>query len=323
MSPSISGIHHITALASDPQANLSFYTETLGLRLVKRTVNFDDPGTYHLYYGDETGSPGTILTFFPWPGARRGSRGVGQATVTAFSVPTGSLGFWQERFAARGVPHEAPHPRFEEEVLTFLDPDGLKLELVAHAGAEERVPWSGGGVAERHAVRGFFGTTLLQRNLAPTAEVLTTGMGLTAVATAGQRSRYAAAAGRAGSVVDLLLRPDGERGRIAAGTVHHVAFRVADDAAQGEMQGHLETLGILTTEVKDRQYFRSIYFREPGGVLFEVATDSPGFAIDEPVATLGQALQLPPWLEAQRTRIEPALPPLTLHTEPVATAGAR
>lgn len=307
----IAGIHHVTALAGDPQTNVDFYAGVLGLRLVKRTVNFDDPGTYHLYYGDESGRPGTILTFFPWPLARRGSRGTGQATVTAFSVPEGSLGWWAERLSAQGVVTDDPAERFDEEVLTLLDPDGLKLELVAHASAASVAPWGHGPVPERYALRGFHGVTLSEAELGPTAALLSEGMGLAPAGEAGPRYRFAAAGGGAGSRVDVVESPGTPRGLIAAGTVHHVAWRVPDDAAQEAWRRTLSARGLGVTPVLDRQYFHSIYFREPGGVLFEMATDPPGFTLDEPIEHLGEALRLPPWLEPQRRRIEGSLPALT------------
>jgi len=317
----ILGIHHVTAIASDPQTNVDFYAGVLGLRLVKRTVNFDDPSTYHLYYGDETGRPGSILTFFPWPGARRGSRGGGQATVTSFSVPEGSLGYWHERLSSRGVVHDDPSERFDEEVLTLLDPDGLKLELVTHAGAADLEPWAGGPVPERHALRGFHSVTLAENDPAVTTGLLADGMGFRPAGELGPRSRFEVGAGGLGTRVDVVATGEG-RGRIAAGTVHHVAFRVADDAAQLAWQRRLSDLGQQVTEVRDRQYFRSIYFREPGGVLFELATDPPGFTRDETVAELGTGLKLPPWLEPHRERIAGVLPPLDVASSSPAETAA-
>ncbi len=317
MNEQIAGIHHVTAIARDPQANYDFYSGVLGLRLVKKTVNFDDPGTYHFYYGDETGTPGTILTFFPWPMARLGSRGAGQATVTAFSVPEGSLGYWSERLASLGVEAESPHPRFDEEVLTFRDPDGLLLELVARAG-DPRTPWAAGPIPERFAARGFYNVTLSEWNPAVTAELLTGTMGFRLVAEEGGRMRLDSGSGGAGSRVDLLATPSAARGVISAGTVHHVAFRTASDAEQLAWQGKLAERGLHVTPVQDRQYFHSIYFREPGGVLFEIATDPPGFTLDEPVAELGSGLKLPPWLEPSRERIAAVLPALDQKAAPAA-----
>ncbi|MEE8525507.1 MAG: ring-cleaving dioxygenase [Thermoanaerobaculia bacterium] len=311
MNEKIAGIHHVTAIATDPQQNVDFYTGALGLRLVKKTVNFDDPGTYHFYYGDGSGHPGTILTFFPWPSARRGSRGSGQATVTSFSVPEDSLGFWTRRLEKLGIVVEEPKPRFDEEVLTFYDPDGLKLELVAHAGgADGGEPWSGGPVPAEHAIRGFHGVTLSERSLDPTARLLTEIMGYQAAGERRNRYRFEVEAGSVGRRIDILHTPDTGFGQIAAGTVHHVAWRVPDEAAQSAWSEALVREGLHPTEVKDRQYFKSIYFREPGGVLFEFATDPPGFLRDEELANLGTGLKLPPWLEPHRDRIEKALPPV-------------
>ncbi len=311
----ITGIHHVTAIATDPQRNLDFYAGVLGLRLVKKTVNFDDPGTYHFYFGDEAGSPGTILTFFPWPTARRGSRGSGQATVTSFSIPDGSLGFWIERLAQHGVVAEEPKERFDEEALAFYDPDGLKLELVAHAEGGGGEPWTGGSVPAAHAIRGFHSVTLAESDLEGTARLLTDTMGLRSASDRGNRFRFAAGDGTVGRRVDVLHTPGNGVGRIAAGTVHHVAWRVPDDRAQAAWRERLAGEGLHPTEVKDRQYFKSIYFREPGGVLFELATDPPGFARDEDRESLGTHLKLPPWLEPHRERIEGVLPAVTAPAE--------
>jgi glyoxalase family protein len=319
----IAGIHHVTAMASDPQANVDFYSGVLGLRLVKKTVNFDDPGTYHLYYGDEVGHPGTILTFFPWPMARRGVQGAGQATVTSFSVPQGSLGWWKNRLDSLSVPHEDPHPRFDGEVLTLLDPDGLRLELVTRETPENdgRAPWTGGPVPAEQAIRGFDGVTLTEWNPEVTAEVLTGTLGFRPAGQEGDRFRFEAGTGPGASRVDVLAAPASTRGRISAGTVHHVAWRAADEADQLAWREAVEESGLGVTPVLDRQYFRSIYFREPGGVLFEIATDPPGFTRDETVESLGTALKLPPWLEPERKRIEAVLPPIEVR-EPVKAGGA-
>jgi len=314
MNDTLGGIHHVTAIATDPQRNLDFYNGVLGLRLVKKTVNFDDPGTYHFYFGNEEGEPGTILTFFPWPMARRGSRGTGQTTATAFSVPEGSLGFWAERLSSEGVVAEDPKTRFAEEVLTFLDPDGLKLELVAHAEAGERPAWEAGGIAEAHAIRGFHGVTLAERELEPTARLLTETLGYRRVAESGDRTRFEAAGGGPAAIVDVLHQPGEAPGHVAAGTIHHVAFRTPSDAEQGAWLRRLAGEGHHVTPVQDRQYFHSIYFREPGGVLFEIATDPPGFALDESLDALGTGLELPPWLESRRSELEQSLPEVTLAT---------
>ena len=292
MDQRIEGIHHITAIATDPQKNVEFYSGVLGLRLVKKTVNFDDPGTYHLYYGDELGRPGTILTFFPWPQARRGSRGVGQATVTSFSIPEGSLGFWQERLKRHGVIAEEPIERFEEEAIALYDPDGLKLELVAHAGGGEGRPWEGASIAVEHAIRGFHSATLTLRRTEATAQLLTEVMGLQPEGELANRLRFQGE-DAAGSRIDLLRSPEAGFGQVAAGTVHHVAWRVPDVEAQAAWRTNLTEAGLQPTKILDRQYFQSIYFREPGGVLFELATDPPGFGIDEAPEELGTGLRLP------------------------------
>jgi len=318
----LAGIHHVTAIATDPRTNLQFYTEVLGLRLVKKTVNFDDPGTYHLYFGDERGRPGTILTFFPWPLARRGSRGAGQATVTSFSVPQGSLGWWLDRLEKQGVVHEDPVERLDEEALVFLDPDGLKLELVAHEGADDREPWGGSPIPAGRAVRGFHSVTLSERGYEATARLLTEILGFRKVAEAGHRFRFDTGPGGAGARVDVLCTPDAPHGRVAAGTLHHVAFRVADDEDQVAWRERLAGRDLDVTPVLDRQYFHSVYFREPGGVLFELATDPPGFTLDETVEDLGTGLKLPPWLEPHRERISGALPDLTAaRARPSGSAG--
>ncbi len=307
----IVGLHHVTAIASDPQKNLDFYTQVLGLRFVKRTVNFDDPGTYHLYFGDDAGSPGTILTFFPWSGAARGHAGAGEVTKTAFNVPAASLEYWQERLSDQGLLVEHTGKRFEEQVLTFPDPDGMKIEIVAHADAGPVNAPRFASVPPEHAIRGFFGVTLLEHRADLTAGILKV-MGFRKIAEEGTRLRFSAASQALGNHIDLLVDPNAKFGRQGAGSVHHSAFRAKDDAAQKqwreEIARHLEV-----TPVLDRTYFHSIYFREPGGVLFELATDPPGFCFDEPAESLGEELRLPQWLEKRRTWIEQRLLPITPH----------
>jgi glyoxalase family protein len=315
MEQPILGIHHVTAIASDPQRNLDFYTELLGLRLVKRTVNFDDPGTYHFYFGDDAGSPGTILTFFPWPMAARGSPGVGQVTVISFSVPEHSLSYWEQRLRSAGAPVERSGKRFDDEVLAFADPDGLKLEMVSHAGAREPRAQRRATVPEEHAIRGFYAVTLSEQGFETTAEVLRT-MGFRAVAEQGNRFRFDVGEGGPGARVDVLCLAEARYGKISAGTVHHVAWRVANDESQRVWRQRLVERHLNVTPVIDRCYFHSVYFREPGGVLFELATDPPGFAIDEPADRLGDSLKLPPWLEPHRKEIEGALPPIQIHNSP-------
>jgi glyoxalase family protein len=304
------GIHHITAVSGEIDRTLDFYRRVLGLRFVKRTVNYDDPGTYHLYFGDEVGRPGTILTFFPWPGGHRGRQGLGQTAVTAFLVPEGSLGFWVERLVAAGIPHDGPVRRFDEQVLSFADPDGMLLELVARADAPAGA-WQGGTVPAEHAIRGFHGITLWVNGDPGTQALLTGLLGFRVAAEADGRTRLAGSA-PVGNVVDLRQVGGFWRGAGGVGTVHHVAFRAADDAAQDDVRRRLIDQDVRATPVQDRQYFRSIYFREPGGVLFEVATDGPGFTTDESPAELGTGLRLPAWLEPDRAAIEQALPPITL-----------
>ncbi|PYM04775.1 MAG: ring-cleaving dioxygenase [Candidatus Rokuibacteriota bacterium] len=304
------GIHHVTAICGDPQANVDFYASVLGLRLVKRTVNFDDPTTYHLYYGDEVGHPGTILTFFPWPGAPRGVRGTGQTTATAFAVPPGSLDWWTDRLARSANRFEKTEERFGERVLPLRDPDDLAIELVERRDAAERPWWEAGPVTAPYALRGFHGVTLTLEGYERTAALLTDVMGLEPAGQQENRWRYAAAQRGAGAMVDLICAPGLRAGRVAVGTVHHVAFRCATDAEQTAWQRRLADAGMNVTPVLDRQYFRSIYFREPGGVLFEIATDPPGFTRDEAPEALGNTLRLPPWLEPRRTYIEDRLPRL-------------
>ncbi len=306
----IPGIHHVTAIASDPQENLDFYTGFLGLRLVKLTINFDDPGTYHLYYGNERGSPGTILTFFPWPGAPRGRKGTGQSTSVAFAIPEGSLNFWIDRLKASHIQFDGPSRRFDEQVLAFHDPHQLQLELIATSTGAE--PWSRGSVPAEHSVRGLHSVTLSEQNCQLTTAFLTGVMGFRQAGEAGNRLRYVAGAVESGCAVDLLCAPELRRGMVAVGTVHHVAWRSADDADQLAWRQEIIAGGYDVTEVLDRNYFHSIYFHEPGNILFEIATDPPGFTVDEPLNELGQHLKLPPWLEPQRTRIEGMLPALKL-----------
>lgn len=309
----IVGLHHVTAIASDPQQNLDFYTQVLGLRFVKRTVNFDDPGTYHFYFGDDAGSPGTILTFFPWPHAAPGATGLGEVTRTAFSVPAGALEYWADRLTAHKIPLERTGTRFLEEVLTFADPDGMKIEIVTHADAGNANASRFASVPRHYAIRGFFGVTLYERQEKETAAILNI-MGFHKVAEEGNRLRFAAPGDALGNHIDLLIDPAGTYGRPGAGSVHHIAFRAKDDAAQREWQQqiaeHLEV-----TPVLDRTYFHSIYFREPGGVLFELATDPPGFSLDEPIESLGEELRIPEWLEPRRDSIEKKLAPITLHKD--------
>jgi glyoxalase family protein len=293
----IPGIHHVTAIAGDPQANYDFYAGFLGLRLVKKTVNFDDPGTYHFYFGDHVGTPGTIMTFFPWPGAHRGRIGTGQVAATSFAVPAGSLGYWTDRAKSFGVELGMPLTRFGENGISLVDRDGLQLELIEVEGTGREI-------------QGFHSVTLSEEGFERTARLLGGTMAFRKAGEEGNRFRFVAGGGGRASIVDVLCMPDGNRGLQGAGTVHHVAFRTPDDESQQRWRGELAAAGMNVTPVMDRNYFRSIYFREPGGVLFEIATDPPGFAVDEPVEQLGSSLKLPQWYEPMREKIEKVLPKL-------------
>jgi glyoxalase family protein len=312
MTPTITGIHHITAIAGDPQRNLDFYTTVLGLRLVKLTVNFDDPGTYHFYFGNEEGTPGSILTFFPWPDARRGTVGSGQLTATTFAIPVGSLPYWRTRLSEDGRTVTDAGERFGESVLAVTDPDGLPLELVATAQASPAAAWKQAPVDPEHAICGFHSATLSEEGYEETARLLAEAMGFALVGNEGNRFRYQAGTGGAGASVDLLCVPGGRLGRLGTGTVHHIAWRTPSNEQQLQWRHELAGLHYNVTPVIDRTYFHSIYFREPGGVLFEIATDPPGFAIDEPKEHLGERLLLPPQYEPDRAALERALPRLTL-----------
>ena len=315
MNSEIPGLHHVTAIASDPQRNLDFYVVLLGLRFVKRTVNFDDPGTYHFYFGDRRGTPGTILTFFPWPGARRGTRGTGQIEATAFAIPPASMGYWLERLKQQRVAAERTSPRFGEEGIRLVDPDGLLIELIAsrsHGGGE---PWADSPVPAEHGLRGFHSVSAALEGYERTARLLTETFGYRLIDESGNRFRFASPDESApGRIVDLLCQPDTAIGRVAAGSVHHIAFRAKDQAEQLQWREHLVDLGYNVTPVIDRTYFHSIYFREPGGVLFEIATEPPGFTLDEKLDELGTHLRLPPLMESARSQIEQILPPIRVPT---------
>lgn len=304
------GIHHITAVAGDPQKNLDFYAGSLGLRLVKKTVNFDDPSVYHLYYGDETGNPGTILTFFPWSHLQQGHPDQGQAIAISFSIPTGSVSFWTNHLEEQGVDYIEPFTRFGKEVIGIQDPDGLHLELIADPVADETDGWNGGPIPGEHAIRGIHGITLAEDDFRPTGELLTEQLGFSEIEREHDRVLYRTE-NKFGATVEIIdnAQLDGRPGK---GTVHHVAFRAKDDAEQSGIRKELLNKGYHVTDVKDRQYFRSVYFHEPGGVLFEIATDEPGFATDETVDELGTTLKLPSWLEERRDLIEADLPKLVM-----------
>jgi glyoxalase family protein len=310
-------IHHITAIAGDPQRNLDFYAGMLGLRLVKLTVNFDDPGTYHLYYGDEIGRPGSLLTFFPWPGGRRGRQGTGQIATVALAIPPASLGFWIERLVTHGIKYEGPTRRFDEQVLGFSDPDGMLVELVVTLRVTSVSPWSEGPLPAEHAVRGLHGATIWEDRDAGSGDFLTRTLGFSAAGEEPNLRRFEAGGTGIGTVVNLRRTPGFWRGAGGVGTVHHMAFRAASDQAQLDKRAEIEAQGLGITPVIDRQYFHSVYFQEPGGVLFEIATELPGFTIDEAAAELGTHLKLPPMYEATSSQIEQVLPPLRLpHAQP-------
>jgi glyoxalase family protein len=305
MATMIKGIHHITAIAGDAKRNFDFYTKVLGLRFVKRTVNFDDPQTYHFYFGDRQGTPGTILTFFPWGSAvRQGRRGASMATEIGYAVPEGSLDFWLERFKAHNIIYNNPAEKFGEKYLTFLDPDGLKLELIETNQPDPRQGYATGEVKEEVATKGFYNTTLTLNDIKPTAGILTEVFGYTLIDKQVNRYRYATTASETANIIDLVELPAEQRGIVAGGTVHHVAFRVKDDEAQMEMREKILAKGLNITPQIDRNYFHSLYFREPGGVLFEIATDNPGFMVDEPLEALGTHLKLPTQFEPHREAIE-------------------
>ena len=312
----VDGIHHVTAIASDPQRNLDFYAGLLGLRLVKRTVNFDDPGTYHFYFGDETGSPGSLLTFFPWPGAHRGRPGPGQVAVCSFAILTAAIGFWIERMVRYAIRYEGPEIRqigtdVPERVISFKDPDGMLLELVGTDAARDRSAWAQApGISADNAIRGFHSVTLWVEHSEKTVQTLVETLGFSHTAEAGSTLRLSAGGGGPGMIVQVRTTGAFVPGVSGAGTVHHVAWRVPDDQAQLAMRFRVASAGLGPTPVIDRTYFHSVYFREPAGVLYELATDSPGFAIDEPVERLGERLMLPPEYEPHRTQIEAVLPPV-------------
>jgi glyoxalase family protein len=311
MTRQILGIHHITAIAGDPHTNLDFYAGLLGLRLVKLTVNYDDPGTYHLYYGDGVGHPGTILTFFPWPHAPQGHRGTGQVTETAFAIPESAIDFWEKRLAARGVSFKS-FDRFGERVISFSDPDGLGIELIGTKTTREDRAYQAGSIPIHFAIRGFHSATLTQADHHATAKLLTDTMGFKLIEENETRSRYKVDSGESASLVDVVHAPNERSGRVLVGTVHHIAWRTPDDEQQLRWLTELSRLDYGVSPVMDRKYFHSIYYREPGNILFEIATDPPGFGVDESMENLGTKLVLPPWLERDRAKLEASLPALRL-----------
>jgi glyoxalase family protein len=310
MSNQILGLHHITAISDNAQRNHDFYTRVLGLRLVKKTVNFDDPGTYHFYYGNEEGTPGTILTFFPWEGIGQGYPGTGMATEIGYSVNPGSLEFWEERFKKLNVHIKEKTERFGETHLPFADPDGLVLTLVVPTLADPRKGWETIDINSEYASKGFCQVTLTLRKIEKTAKILTDIFGYRLLSQEANRYRFITDAISTANIIDLLEEPDGKSGRNTAGTNHHIAFRVKNESVQMALREQILENGLLPTPKIDRDYFYSVYFREPGGVLFEIATDNPGFTVDEPLAELGSHLKLPDQFEPSRKMIEETLPKL-------------
>jgi glyoxalase family protein len=312
MENKILGIHHITAIAGDAQRNYDFYTKVLGLRMVKKTVNFDDPQTYHFYFGNEAGTPGTILTFFPWTRVKQGKNGSGMATEIGYSVPTGSLPFWKARFEKMGVKHSDIYERFGEKQFSFQDPDGLNLSLIEPRQQDTRKGWETSEISTGEAIKGFHTITLTLNSIMETANILTEVFGYKQVAQDGNIYRYQTDAIETAAIVDILEDPGAPRGINAGGTNHHVAFRVTDEEILMAFRQKIIDRGLHITEKINRNYFFSLYFREPGGVLFEIATDNPGFATDETVKELGSALQLPDKYEPMREKIESALPEIKM-----------
>lgn len=306
--PSVHGIHHVTAIAGDAQENLNFYVGVLGLRLVKRSVNQDAPDTYHFFYADADGTPGTDLTFFPWPAMPPARLGVGLSVEVAFSVAPASLAYWQERLDRHGVRVDALEERFGETVLPFVDPHGLRLALVATAAPIATTPWAQSTVPPEHQLQGMHSVRLWEGRLAPTAAHLTGVLGFQELGEENGWHRFGVDGGGAGKVVDVKELPGERRGAWGVGAIHHVAWRVADTAEEMAVRAAVAAAGLQPTTQIDRFWFKSVYFKEPGGVLFELATDGPGFDRDEDPARLGEQLILPPWLEAHRAAIEASLP---------------
>ena len=310
MENKILGLHHITAIAGEAQRNFDFYTKVLGVRLVKKTVNFDDPGTYHFYYGDEVGSPGSILTFFPWEGIQKGSVGTGMATEIGYSVPKGSLEFWAARFKEFKVKHQPISELFGEKHLAFEDVDGLLLNLIEPAQPDRRKQWTTPALSEEVATKGFHSIVLTVRSVDATAKILTDVFGYKLLNQESNRYRFMTDAIQTANIVDIVEEKDGKPGINAGGTNHHVAFRVKDDNTLMEFREKVKAAGLNITDKIDRNYFYSLYFREPGGILFELASDNPGFATDETINELGTHLMLPAQYERSRRQIEEVLPAL-------------
>jgi glyoxalase family protein len=310
MEQKILGLHHITAIAGNAKKNFDFYTRVLGLRLIKKTVNFDDPSTYHLYYGDEQGSPGTILTFFPWEGIASGRRGTRQVSEIGYSVPENSLDFWLKRFQDNNIIYNKTSEKFGEQYLTFLDPDGLKFELIVSSKPDLRKAWETADIKSEHATKGFHNVTIAANKIQATADVLTDLLGYHLQEQHINRYRFVTDTVDQASIIDLVETPGEKVGHVAGGSVHHVAFRVKDEETLMAYRELIAAKGLNITDKIDRNYFYSLYFREPGGVLFELATDNPGFTADETLNELGTKLMLPSQYEKDRAVIEINLPAL-------------
>jgi glyoxalase family protein len=312
MTTSVHGIHHVTCIAGSAQENLNFYVGLIGMRLVKKSVNQDDPGTYHLFYADRIGTPGTDFTFFPWPNMEPGRLGVGLTVEVSFAVPPGGLKYWQERFEESGVEHGTPESRFGEMALPFTDPHGLRLAIVETGDERPFVPWESSPVPPDCQLRGMHSVRLWERQLVPTETVLTELMGFTSVGTEDGWQRYGVEGNTSGKLIEVKVLPEERRGQWGTGAVHHVAWRVKDSDEQMALRERIARAGLRPTPQIDRFWFKSVYYKEPGGVLFELATDGPGFDRDEDMEHLGEQLILPPWLEPQRNEIEAALSPLEM-----------
>jgi len=316
---SIPGIHHVTCITGDVQKCVDFYVGVLGLRFVKKSINQDLPDTYHIYFGDHLGTPGTAMTFFGWPTWPKQRAGSGQITTVSFQVPAGSLGFWSNRLKGLGVDHRMVS-RFDADAIVLHDADGIEVELVAQAANDRWTPWPDSPVDAEHAIHGFHSVTMTLAEMAATFNLLTSVMGFRMVTQEGNRTRFETGAGGPHSILDVIESPEGPVGEESIGTVHHVAWRTPDPENQKVWRDTLLTAGRNVTPVIDRWYFKSIYYREPGGVLFEIATDGPGFTVDEPPEKLGTTLSLPPWFQVRRDQLDEILPPVVVPT--TATTGA-
>jgi glyoxalase family protein len=307
----INGLHHITAITGSVRNNIRFYTEILGLRLVKRTINYDSPDTWHFYYGDETGNPGSVITFFPFSGIPKGKSGNRSVNVTMYSIGEDSLPFWQDRLKLHHIDYRGPVKRFNEEYLHFQDFDGLDIELVANS-TDKRIGWEKDGIPGKHAIKGFFSALISYANSEPTSEFLIQFLNHKLLSTSNDRVRLYSGENSPGNYIDLVSHPSFPDQMGGTGTVHHIAFGTKDDKTQQTIKHNLRNMGIEASPIMNRQYFKSIYFREPGGVLFEIATNGPGFLVDENSETLGSSLKLPEWMESRRDEIESLLVPISI-----------